>query len=187
MRDTTDQDFALVIYNGTTCAARHDHDAAREPGGVPGLAGDVHRRRHRAPASTYQWRKNGSNIARRDGDVLLDPIGRERRRGQLRRRRDERVQRHERVAALTVIDRSGHHGPARRRSRRVLGTSKTSRVTATGTAPLTYQWRKDAVNIAGATASSYVDRLRRGRATPGRYDVVVTNACGSATSSGRGV
>jgi hypothetical protein len=53
-------------------------------------------------------------------------------------------------------------------------------VSATGTSPLTYQWRKDAVNIAGAT-SYYLHRSVDANAA-GRYSVVVTNSAGSATS-----
>jgi len=34
------------------------------------------------------------------------------------------------------------------------GANVTLSVTATGTAPLTYQWRKDGQNIAGATSAS---------------------------------
>jgi hypothetical protein len=55
-------------------------------------------------------------------------------------------------------------------------------VSASGTAPLTYQWLKDGVAISGATTSS----LTLATATPataGRYSVVVSNAAGSVTSN----
>jgi hypothetical protein len=55
-------------------------------------------------------------------------------------------------------------------------------VTVSGTAPITYQWRKDAVDIGGATASTYTIATALAGDT-GAYDCVVTNACGSATSS----
>ena len=55
-------------------------------------------------------------------------------------------------------------------------------VTASGTAPITYQWRKNAANIGGATGSTYtIASAVIGDA--GSYDCVVTNACGSATST----
>jgi hypothetical protein len=55
-------------------------------------------------------------------------------------------------------------------------------VTATGTAPLTYQWRKNTVAIPGATGSTYaIATTVVGDA--GSYDVVVTNGAGSATSN----
>jgi hypothetical protein len=55
-------------------------------------------------------------------------------------------------------------------------------VSATGTAPLTYQWRKNGANFNGAvTASHVMNNLQTGDA--GSYDVVVSNAFGTATSS----
>lgn len=55
-------------------------------------------------------------------------------------------------------------------------------VTATGTAPLTYQWQRNNVNIAGATASTYtIANTQPSHA--GSYRVIVTNAAGSATSN----
>jgi len=56
-------------------------------------------------------------------------------------------------------------------------------VTATGAAPLTYQWRKNAGAIAGATSSTYaITSAQAGDA--GTYDVVVSNPKGSARSNG---
>jgi len=61
-------------------------------------------------------------------------------------------------------------------------------VAAGGTPPQTYQWRKDGSplsdggNISGAgTLSLRISSF--GAADAGSYDVVVTNACGSATSA----
>ncbi|HOX59827.1 MAG TPA: immunoglobulin domain-containing protein [Candidatus Paceibacterota bacterium] len=62
------------------------------------------------------------------------------------------------------------------------GGSATFAVTATGTAPLTYQWHKDGGVISGATGSGYT--LANAQASDsGSYQVVVANALGSATSS----
>ena len=62
------------------------------------------------------------------------------------------------------------------------GTSVTFNVAASGTAPLTYQWRKNTVNIGGATSPSFnINPVVTGSA--GSYDCVVTNGCGSATSA----
>jgi uncharacterized repeat protein (TIGR01451 family) len=61
------------------------------------------------------------------------------------------------------------------------GTSAFFNVTATGT-NLSYQWRKDGVNIPGATASQFVI-VQVTAADLARYDVVVSNACGMATSN----
>ncbi len=54
-------------------------------------------------------------------------------------------------------------------------------VAASGTAPLSYQWRKNGAPIPGATGTSYSIAL----VLPGHegdYDVVVTNDCGTETS-----
>jgi Leucine-rich repeat (LRR) protein len=61
------------------------------------------------------------------------------------------------------------------------GHNATFTVSATGTAPLGYQWRFGAVNIAGATASNYT-RVSAQPADVGNYDVVVTNVAGATTS-----
>lgn len=62
------------------------------------------------------------------------------------------------------------------------GGSVTFSVVATGTAPLTYQWRKNAANISGATASSYT-KSNVQASDAGNYSVVVANGFGSVTSS----
>ncbi len=55
-------------------------------------------------------------------------------------------------------------------------------VTATGTPPLSYQWRKNAVNISGATSSTYVIPSAT-ESDEGNYSVVVSNTAGSVTSN----
>lgn len=62
------------------------------------------------------------------------------------------------------------------------GASVTLSVQASGSGPLAYQWRKEGVPIEGATASSLTIAVLL-PADAGRYDVVVDNAAGSATSS----
>ncbi len=55
-------------------------------------------------------------------------------------------------------------------------------VTATGTAPLTYQWRFYGSNIPGATATAYT-RTNSQPSHAGPYTVLVSNSLGSVTSS----
>ncbi|MEI7658591.1 MAG: immunoglobulin domain-containing protein [Phycisphaerae bacterium] len=63
-----------------------------------------------------------------------------------------------------------------------VGSGASFTVAATGTSPLTYQWRRGGVNISGATSATYsIASVVAGSA--GSYDCVVTNACGSVTSS----
>jgi len=62
------------------------------------------------------------------------------------------------------------------------GQSASFFVTTSGTAPFTYQWYKDGVAIAGATASSYsLTAASAGNA--GAYTVTVSNSAGSITST----
>ncbi len=61
------------------------------------------------------------------------------------------------------------------------GTNATFSVAAAG-AGLTYQWRKGAVNIAGATNASYtINNITP--ADGGIFRVVITGTCGSLTSN----
>lgn len=62
-----------------------------------------------------------------------------------------------------------------------LGATTTLRVTATGTAPFTYEWQKDGKPIDGATSSSLVFATLRGTDS-GVYRVLIRNAAGTATS-----
>ena len=64
----------------------------------------------------------------------------------------------------------------------VVGTSVSFSVSATGTAPLSYQWYKGTAAIAGATSEAFA------LSTPspqdaGSYSVAISNSAGSATSS----
>ncbi len=62
------------------------------------------------------------------------------------------------------------------------GNSASFSVTATGSATLTYQWRKDGANVSGATSSTYtISNVQNSHA--GAYSCVVSNSSGSATSS----
>jgi glucose/arabinose dehydrogenase len=62
------------------------------------------------------------------------------------------------------------------------GQPVTFSVTATGTAPLRYQWQKNNVAITGATGSSYTIASTQ-PSDAGAYRVVVSNAAGSVTST----
>lgn len=55
-------------------------------------------------------------------------------------------------------------------------------VVASGTAPLSYQWRKDGANVVGANTSTYT-RTSVTANDAGSYFVVVTNVAGVVTSS----
>ena len=62
------------------------------------------------------------------------------------------------------------------------GSSVTFSVVASGTAPLSYQWKLGVTNISGATSASYTIASAQS-ANAGSYTVTVTNSAGSATSN----
>src|SRR5256886_13345209 len=54
---------------------------------------------------------------------------------------------------------------------------------ATGTAPLSYQWRKSGTAISGATAPTYTTPATTSADSGAQFTVVVTNTAGSVTSN----
>lgn len=87
------------------------------------------------------------------------------------------------VATLTVIANTPPAITTQPQNQTVTaGSSVTFTVAASGTAPLSYQWTKDGLTIAGATSASYnIAAVQAGDA--GDYAVVVTNVVGSVTSA----
>jgi hypothetical protein len=64
-----------------------------------------------------------------------------------------------------------------------VGQGASFSVTASGTAPLTYQWQRDGAAIAGATGSAYSLSSTTLADSGAQFTVVVTNSAGSATSN----
>src|SRR5213082_793772 len=63
------------------------------------------------------------------------------------------------------------------------GQTATFTVTATGTAPLSYQWQKNGTAIGAATTASYTTSATTASDNGDQFTVVVSNAVGSVTSS----
>ena len=84
------------------------------------------------------------------------------------------------VATLTVLDPFIAGQPVSQNVN--AGDAAALSVTALGTAPLDYQWRKDGVLVAGATDAS-LTLTNVQRADAGCYDVVVSDGFGSVTSA----
>ena len=63
-----------------------------------------------------------------------------------------------------------------------IGGNVSFSVAATGTAPLSYQWKKDGVAIAGATAATLTLTNAQG-ADAGSYSVTITSSAGTITSN----
>jgi hypothetical protein len=66
----------------------------------------------------------------------------------------------------------------------IIGLPATFTVTASGTAPLAYQWQKGGAPISGATASSYTTPATAKGDDGSTFLVVVSNGSGSTTSGG---
>lgn len=63
------------------------------------------------------------------------------------------------------------------------GTAATFSVAVTGSAPLAYQWRRDGVDIPGATQATYTLAATTETDGGAQFSVVVSNSAGSITSS----
>jgi len=63
------------------------------------------------------------------------------------------------------------------------GQTASFSVVASGTAPLTYQWRQNGTAISGATSSSYTTPATTTSESGAEFSVVVSNSAGRATSS----
>jgi len=66
----------------------------------------------------------------------------------------------------------------------VAGQTATFSVTASGTAPLSYQWSKNGTAISGAVSSTYTTPAETASDSGAQFSVVVTNSVGTATSNG---
>ncbi|OIR08242.1 extracellular endo-alpha-(1-_5)-L-arabinanase 2 precursor [mine drainage metagenome] len=136
------------------------------------------------PAPTYQWRRNGVNIAGATGSsytISSTTAG---------DAAAYSVVVANSVAAFqsqpAVLSVSAPAGPAisvQPESQDVdAGTSYTFSVTATGTGTLSYQWHFNGTDIPGATGSSYTI-ASVAAANAGAYTVTVTDSAGNVTSS----
>ncbi len=63
------------------------------------------------------------------------------------------------------------------------GQTATFSVTATGTAPLTYQWKKNGADISGATSASYTTPATAASDNNAKFSVTVTNSVSNAASN----
>ena len=63
------------------------------------------------------------------------------------------------------------------------GQTASFNVTATGAAPLSYQWNRNSTAISGATSSSYTTSATTSSDNGAQFTVVVSNNAGSATSN----
>src|SRR5260221_15351 len=65
----------------------------------------------------------------------------------------------------------------------IAGQTATFSVTATGTAPLSYQWRRNGAAVSGETSASYTTSATTSADNGAQFTVAVGNSAGSVTSS----
>ena len=146
-----------------------------------------------APFS-YQWMKNGTNILNATGKSYTTPA----------------ASSADNQAAFTVVV-TNSHGSANSNQAMLsvnvppgIGTQPTAKsvvvgdtasfsVTATGTPPLRYQWKKNGKDISGATSSTYTTPVTTSTYTApattsayigaAAYSVVISNSAGTVTSN----
>ncbi|HMD68969.1 MAG TPA: DUF2341 domain-containing protein, partial [Chitinivibrionales bacterium] len=138
------------------------------------------------PAPTYQWQKNGANIAGATNAsyiiaaVALTDAG----------TYDVVVANSQgsvTSAGATLTVNPALAAPAISKQpasqTKFVGQADTFSVVVSGNPAPTYQWQKNGANIAGATNASYIIAAVA-LTDAGTYDVVVTNSQGSVTSAG---
>ena len=133
---------------------------------------------------TYQWRKNGTNIAGATSASYTTPATTAADTG----------------AKFSVVVTSGGKTVTSRDATLTVnippaitgqptgttvtaGATATFNVTATGSATLAYQWRRNGTNITGATSASYTTPATTPADDGAQFSVVVSNAYGSVTST----
>ena len=136
---------------------------------------------------TYQWQKNGENISGATGASYTTPASVA---GDSGAKFDVVVSntvgsQTSTMATLTVNAASvGPTITTQPANQTVtVGQTATFSVTATGTAPLTYQWQKNGGNISGATAAGYTTPATVAGDSGAKFDVVVSNTVGNQTST----
>lgn len=138
------------------------------------------------PAPTYQWRKNGVAVSGATNPIisLVNPTPADSGTYTVVAT-NSAGSATSTGALLTVTAVSGAPVITTQPVAQVVtaGTSVNFAAAASGTPAPTYQWRKDGVNIAGATGTSYTIGSANAGST-GTYTFVAMNSAGSATSTG---
>ncbi|HKW55711.1 MAG TPA: immunoglobulin domain-containing protein, partial [Candidatus Acidoferrum sp.] len=139
-----------------------------------------------APLS-YQWQKNGANIAGATGTSYTTPATATTDSGSTF---DVVVSNTAGSATSTTATLTVNAAPVAPtittqpvNQTVTAGQTATFSVVASGTAPLSYQWQDNGANVTGATSSNYTTPATTTLQTGSKFDVVVTDPAGSVTSS----
>jgi len=139
-----------------------------------------------APLS-YQWERNGVSIAGATGSNYTTPATTLADNGSsyLVRISNSAGSTTSHAALLTVTQTAGAPAITSEPASRTVqvGQTATFSVTATGTAPLGYQWEKSGTAIAGATGASYTTPASTLADSGSSFRVVIHNSAGTVTST----
>lgn len=139
-----------------------------------------------APLS-YQWQKNGANITGATSTSYTTPATTLTDNGATFQVvvTNSAGSTTSHAATLTVTSTAGAPAittnPANQTV--VVGNTATFSVTASGTAPLNYQWQKNGTNITGATSASYTTPATSLGDSGSTFRVIVSNSAGNVTST----
>ncbi len=131
---------------------------------------------------TYQWRKNGVNIAGATGSEYTIDAVTETSAGTYTVRVTSDCGAVTSSGALLTVDQAPAIATGPASGNYCLGAPFALSVVVESDLPPSYQWRRDGVEIAGATGSDYSVASATGDDS-GDYEVVVTTDCGAVTSS----
>jgi hypothetical protein len=136
---------------------------------------------------TFQWQKNGANIAHAAAASYTTPATTMTDNGSKFSVVVSNSAGTVTSAAATLTVNAASAAPAitaQPASKAVTpGQTATFSVTATGATPLTYQWQKNTANISGATSSTYTTPAATTTDNGSQFRVVVTNSAGNTTSN----
>lgn len=144
-----------------------------------------------SPPLTYQWRRNGANIAGATAATLTLPSAQVAEAGAYTVVVTNAASSVTSAAANLTVNAGGGVGSPAITLQPIAvaaanGSTVALTVVATGTPAPTYQWRKDGANVAGATNAALI-LPGVTAASAGSYSVVVANNAGSVTSNGAAV
>ena len=134
------------------------------------------------PAPTYQWKKDGTSISGATASTYTISSTLASDAGSYSVVVTNSVGSVTSSAAVLTVNTAPSITTQPSASSVTVGGAASFSVVATGTAPLSYQWRRDGTSISGATSSIYTIASTK-TTDAGSYTVVVTNSIGAVTSN----
>src|SRR6267378_1131942 len=136
---------------------------------------------------TYQWRKNGTGISGATSSTYTTPATTSGDNGATFAAvvSNSAGSVTSNAATLTVSPAAVAPTISRQPANQTVTTGQPAifSVVASGTAPLTYQWRKNGTGISGATSSTYTTPATTSADNGATFVAVISNSVGSATSN----